>query len=85
VYMHAAPDPCSPMHVHGIMVFYSNMYLYIHAQVMSQVAAQGGGGFSSSKGSSDEWFYDTLGWGILIIGQHCFRLAVCFLVHMDAA
>jgi len=38
----------------------------LHAQVMAQLQQQGGGGFS--KPSDDDWFYDALGWGILIVG-----------------
>lgn len=38
----------------------------LHAQVMAQL--QGGSGYSKQGPSDDDWFYDGLGWGILIVG-----------------
>uniref|UniRef100_A0A7S0QCR6 Mitochondrial import receptor subunit TOM20 n=1 Tax=Cryptomonas curvata TaxID=233186 RepID=A0A7S0QCR6_9CRYP len=47
----------------------------LHAQVMQQLHAQGQsaafgmGGGAGPKVSDEDWFYDWLGWGILIVGS----------------
>ena len=57
----------------------------LHAQVVQQLqmqAAMGGGGYPGAMGgkaaASDEWFYDALGWTILISG------GIALLVYMNA-
>lgn len=42
----------------------------LHAQVMAQLQTHGGGGGGggAKAPADDDWFYDALGWGILLVG-----------------